>query len=177
MLAGRGARPGGSRSVSARPPPGAAGPQPPRAPAARPPRTTARTLRRSASVRLPPEQGTHAPHSPVTRAPGWPKGPRRGAARRGGGRSRRASAREDAEPAWGGRRVPGRTSGGGSDAAARGWSGGRGQGVADRVPCDASRGRARAGSEGPRDGPAAGGAEQGEEGARLPLGPPGRAVP
>lgn len=57
-------------------------------------------------------------HLPATRAPGWLKGPQRGAARRAGGRSLWASAREGGRwgTARGGRsRSPGLTSGGGSD--------------------------------------------------------------
>lgn len=149
--------------------------------AARPRRTTVCAHPPPVRVRAiaPLSPGTRAPHSPVTRAPGWRKGPRRAAARRAGGRSRRASAREGAERASGGRPVPGRTSGRDSDAAAGGWSDGRRQGDADRASCDAPAAEPgqRPGARGPGDvQPRAG---RGAAGGRvlLPLGPPGRAVP
>lgn len=80
-------------------------------------------------------------HLPATRAPGWLKGPRRGAARRAGGRSLWASAREGGRwgTARGGRsRSPGLTSGGGSDPRPCGCGKGgqepRGRGAEDREP-------------------------------------------
>lgn len=101
-----------------------------------------------------------APHLPVTRAPGWPKGQRRGAGWRAGGRRLWASAGEDARA----RRAESRPAGGG------GTEGGEDRAVRDCAPAAGARTGGR--GQGQRRRPPRSAHPQARRKGAPPAGPP-----